>query len=69
MVRSIDPGRVAVRQFQWPSEAAAVLGTHVAETILASNHTRLHPKAAHMEANDLIKFFRPNLLQKGAVHI
>lgn len=36
MVRSIDPRRVTLRQFQWPLQAAAVLGTHIAETILAS---------------------------------
>lgn len=68
MVRSIDPRREAVRQFQWPSEAASVLGTHAAETILASDHARSQPKAVHMEANDPIKF-SAQPLQEGAVHI
>lgn len=68
MVRSIDPRRVTLRQFQWPSQAAAVLGTHTAETILASGHVRPHRKAGHMEASDPIKFsVQP--LQEGAVHI
>ena len=57
MVRSIDPRRVTLRQFQWPFKVAAVLGTHVAETILASGHVRPRRKAAHMEANDPIEFF------------
>lgn len=68
MVRSIDPRRVTLRQFQWPSQAAALLGTHTAETILASGHVRPHRKAGHMEASDPIKFsVQP--LQEGAVHI
>lgn len=68
MVRSIDPRRVTLRQFQWPPQAAALLGTHTAETILASGHVRPHRKAGHMEASDLIKFsVQP--LQEGAVHI
>ncbi len=36
-------------------EAAAVLGTLVAETILASVHVRAQSKAGHMNASDLIK--------------
>jgi hypothetical protein len=68
MVRSIDPRRVTLRQFQWPLQAAAVLGTHVAVTILASGHVRPQQQAAHMEANDPIEFsVQP--LQEGAVHI
>ncbi|BCA63474.1 hypothetical protein HMP09_2708 [Sphingomonas sp. HMP9] len=68
MVRSIDPRRVTLRQFQWPSQAAAVFGTHTAETILASDRERSHPKAGHMEANDPIEF-STRTLQEGAVHI
>lgn len=68
MVRSIDPRRVTLRQFQWPSQAASLLGTHTAETILASGLVRPHRKAGHMEASDPIKFsVQP--LQEGAVHI
>lgn len=44
-----------------------MLGTHVAETILASGHVRPHTKAAHMEASDLIKNICKNHLQLGAV--
>lgn len=69
MVRSIDPRRVAFRQFQWPLKAVALLGTFVAETILASGHVRPHTKAAHMEASDPIKNICKNHLQVGAVHI
>ena len=68
MARSIDPRRVTFRQFQWPSQAARLFGTHTAETILASDHVRSHSKAGLMEANDPIKFsVQP--LQEGAVHI
>ena len=69
MVRSIDPRRVTLRQFQWPFKAVAVLGTRVAETILASGYMRPHTKAAHMEARDPIKNICKNHLQVGAVHI
>ena len=69
MVRSIDPRRVTLRQFQWPSQAAAVLGTHTAETIFASGHVRPHRKAGHMEASDPIKFSVQQPLQEGALHI
>lgn len=69
MVRSIDPRRVTLRQFQWPFEVVAVLGTRVAETILASGHVRPHTKAAHMDASDPIKNIRKKHLQVGAVHI
>jgi len=68
MVRSIDPEREAVRQFQWPLQAADVLGTRAAETILASDHVRSPLKAAHMEASDQIKL-SAQPLQEGAVHI
>jgi hypothetical protein len=69
MVRSIDPRRVTLRQTQWPFKADALLGTGVAETILASGHVRPHPKAAHMEASDPIKNICKKHLQVGAVHI
>jgi hypothetical protein len=68
MVRSIDPRGVTLGQFQWPLLAAAVFGTHTAETILASDHERSHPKAGHMEANDPIKSLAQPL-QEGAVPI
>ncbi|EIZ79449.1 hypothetical protein WSK_1969 [Novosphingobium sp. Rr 2-17] len=68
MVRSIDPRRVAFLRDQWLFEAAEVLGTHAAETILASDHVRLHPKAGHMDASDPINF-SAQPLQEGAVHI
>ncbi len=69
MVRSIDPRRVILRQFHWPFKVVAVLGTCVAETILASGHVRPHTKAAHMEASDPIKNICKKHLQAGAVHI
>jgi hypothetical protein len=33
---------------QWPLKVAVVLGTRVAETILASVHVRARQKAGHM---------------------
>jgi hypothetical protein len=36
-------------------EVAALLGTRVAETILASVHLRAQSQAGHMNASDLIK--------------
>ena len=39
----------------WPLKAEIVLGTRVAETILASGHVRPHKQAAHMIASDPIK--------------
>jgi hypothetical protein len=36
-------------------KAANLLGTRVAETILASVHVRTQQKAGHMNASDLIK--------------
>lgn len=69
MVRSIDPRRVTLRHSRWPSKAVALLGTRVAETILASGHVRPHTKAAHMEASDPIKNICKKHLQVGAVHI
>ena len=69
MVRSIDPRRVKLRYIQWPFKVVALLGTRVAETILASGHVRPHSKAAHMEASDPIENICRNDLQAGAVHI
>ncbi|TDQ06541.1 hypothetical protein, partial [Phyllobacterium brassicacearum] len=66
MVRSIDPRRVILRQFQWPLKVDPVLGTRVAETILASGHVRPHTKAAHMEASDLIKKNLQKTLASGS---
>jgi len=39
----------------WPSKVEIVLGTRVAETILASGHMQPHKQAAHMIASDPIK--------------
>ena len=36
-------------------KVAGLLGTRVAETILASVHARAHSKVGHMDASDLIK--------------
>jgi len=36
MVRSIDPRHETFRLIHWPLKVAAVFGTRVAETILAS---------------------------------
>ena len=69
MVRSINPRRVKLRQIQWPLKVEKLLGTRVAETILASGHVRPHPKAAHMEASDPIKNICRKHLEAGAVHI
>jgi hypothetical protein len=52
-----------------PPKAVALLGTRVAETILASGHVRPHTKAAYMEASDPIKNICKKHLQVGAVHI
>jgi len=38
----------------------ALLGTRVAETILASGHVRPHTKAAHMDASDPVKISAEN---------
>jgi hypothetical protein len=46
-------------------EAAAVLGTRVAETILASVHVRAQSKAGHMNASDLIKLMPSHLVRRG----
>lgn len=66
MVRSIDPRRVTLRQFRWPFKVVALLGTRVAETILASGHVRPHEKAAHMEASDPIEDICKKLLASGS---
>jgi hypothetical protein len=44
MVGSIDPRREAHRRAHWRSNAAAVFGPRIADTILASGHVRPHPK-------------------------
>ena len=48
--------------------AALVLGTLVAETILASVQLRAHRQAGHMDASDLIKSLQTSC-EEGAVHI
>ena len=49
-------------------ETDQLLGTRVAEAILASSYMQLHTKAGHMDASDPIK---PNIhsCKQGAVHI
>ena len=42
-------------------EAAAVMGTGAADTILASAHLRARQKAGHMSASDLIMYLQPIL--------
>ena len=57
----------AVRHSVGPSgtpETAALFGTPVAETILASGHGRPHQQAGHMIASDPIRSL-PQLLQAG----
>ena len=55
---------------QWPSlQAALLLGTRVAETILASVHVRARQQAGHMDASDLIRALPKQPCQEGAVHI
>ena len=66
MERSIDPRRVTLCQFQWPFNIVSLLGTRVAETILASGHVRPHTKAAHMEASDPIKKCLQKTLASGS---
>jgi len=70
MVRSIDPRPETLRSTQWPycSEAAALFGTRVAETILASVHIRAHQKAGHMDASDLTVTLQKSC-KRGAVHM
>jgi hypothetical protein len=46
-----------------------LLGTRVAETILASVHVRTQQKAGHMNASDLIKILLKTSCEQGAVHI
>jgi len=46
-----------------------MLGTRVAETILASGHVRLHTKAGHMIASDPIKTLRSILRGGGRPHM
>ena len=48
--------------------AALVLGTLVAETILASVQLRAHRQAGHMDASDLIKSLLTSC-EEGVVHI
>ncbi len=49
-------------------EVALVLGTVVAETILASVHVRTQKQAGHMGASDLIKALQTPCKEE-AVHI
>ena len=47
-------------------EVAAVLGTRVAEAILASVHVRTRQKAGHMNASDQIKTLPNHLARRGS---
>jgi hypothetical protein len=48
----------------WPLKAEIVLGTRVAETILASGHVRPHTQAGHMIASDPIKSLLNDLARR-----
>ena len=66
MVGSIDPRCETLRGTQWRSQGRGMIGTRVAETILASGPNRPHQQAGHMDASD------PNRPEKscgtGAFH-
>ena len=66
---SIDPRRVIARMRQWPLQVAALFGTRVAETILASVHVRTHPQAGHMNASDPINIICQILQGGGRPHM
>jgi hypothetical protein len=67
MVRSIDPRRVTLRQFQWLSQAAAVLGTHRGNH-LGQRSRATAPKGRTYGSKRSDQIFR-SALQEGAVHI
>jgi hypothetical protein len=48
-----------------PPKVAAVIGTCVAETILASVHVRARQQAGHMDASDLIRALPNTLARSG----
>ncbi|MFZ2996566.1 MAG: hypothetical protein WA070_10380 [Sphingobium sp.] len=54
---------------QWPLQVAALFGTRVAETILASVHVRTHPQAGHMNASDPINIICQILQGGGRPHM
>jgi hypothetical protein len=54
MVRSIDPRCEEIRGTHWPNKVAGLIGTRVAETILASGLNKPHQQAGHMDASDPI---------------
>jgi Transposase DDE domain group 1 len=68
MVRSIDPRHETFRLIHWPLTVAAMFGTRVAETILASVQVRARQQAGHMDASDLIRALPEHPCEKGAVH-
>ena len=55
MVGSIDPRCETVRGTHWPKKVAWLFGARVAETILASDPSRPHQQAGHMDASDPIR--------------
>jgi hypothetical protein len=67
MVGSIDPRREAHRRAHWRSNAAAVFGPRIADTILAAVMCDRTRKAGHMTASDRIQKSAPRTLQAGAV--
>ena len=69
MVRSIDPRHETFRLIHWPLTVAAMFGTRVAETILASAQVRARQQAGHMDASDLIRVLQEHPCEEGAVHI
>ena len=65
MVRSIDPRHETFRLIHWPLTVAAVFGTRVAETILASVQVRARQQAGHMDASDLIRALPEHPCEEG----
>ena len=66
--RSIPDVSFSVGTQRHIEETAALFGTHVAETILASGHVRPHQQAGHMIASDPIRHCHSSC-KPGAVHI
>ena len=58
-------GHEAFRLIHRPPKVAAVFGTCVAETILASVHVRARQQAGHMDASDLIRALPNTLARSG----
>jgi hypothetical protein len=61
---SIDPRCETLRGTHWPIQVVWLLGTRVAETILASGPNKPHQQAGHMDASDPIRPQKP-LVPRG----